>query len=100
MRISLSDISITSRLLEEMKGFGGLKVVLQLMSNDDSMEQPDPMPMPKGYGTVRSPHLLLQPGLVMLAPLVMVLTTLRGVVMVRFVSANANGTRKRRRITQ
>lgn len=38
----------TSRLPVFKKGFGGLKDVLQLMANDGSMEQPDPMPMPKG----------------------------------------------------
>lgn len=56
-----------------MKALGGLKEVLQLISNHGSIEQPDPMPMPKGYGTVKFPHWRWQPGLVILAALVMVL---------------------------
>lgn len=49
-----------------MKALGGLKEVLQLMSNhNESNEQPEPTPTPKGYGTVRFPHLLGHPGFVM-----------------------------------
>ena len=52
------------------KGFGGLNEVLQLISNPGSMEQPVPMPMPNGYGTVRFPHWLWQPGLEMVVVVV------------------------------
>lgn len=47
-----------------MKALGGLKEVLQLTSNhvEESMEQPEPTPMPNGYGTVKFPHLLWHPG--------------------------------------
>lgn len=65
----MSDRLITSTLPVPKKGFGGLKEVLQLMSKTGSMEQPDPMPMPNGYGTVRFPHWLWQPGLVMVVAL-------------------------------
>lgn len=47
--------------------------MLQLTSNHESMEQPDPTPIPNGYGTIRLPHLLWHPGLVMTLALVMVL---------------------------
>lgn len=49
--------------------------MLQLISNHfvESMEQPEPTPIPNGYGTIRLPHLLLHPGLVMTLALVMVL---------------------------
>lgn len=49
-----------------MKALGGLKEVLQLMSNHkESREQPEPTPMPNGYGTVRFPHWRWHPGFVM-----------------------------------
>lgn len=65
-------IFITSRLVVELKGLGGLNEVLQLISNQGYIEQPEPKPMPNGYGTVKSPHLLLHPGLVMLKSFVLV----------------------------
>ncbi|KAK1370363.1 hypothetical protein POM88_036455 [Heracleum sosnowskyi] len=55
---------------------GGLKKVLQLTLNhvEESREQPEPTPIPNGYGTaVKFPHLLLHPGFVMTLALVMVL---------------------------
>lgn len=48
------------------KAFGGLKDVLQVMSNHGPIEQPELVPMPNGYGTVRLPHLAGQPGSVRL----------------------------------
>lgn len=52
-----------------MKAFGGsLNEVLQLTSNHEPMEQPEPTPTPNGYGTVKFPHFLGQPGFVMVAP--------------------------------
>lgn len=71
MRTWVSDMSKTSRLPN--KGLGGLEAVLQLISNHEPMEQPDPTPMPNGYGTVRLPHLSGQPGLLTMKPLVVVL---------------------------
>ncbi|CAI9761876.1 unnamed protein product [Fraxinus pennsylvanica] len=55
-----------------MNARGGLKLVLQLTSNHSPMAQRLPMPMPNGYGTVRSPHRRWQFGMVTLAPSVMV----------------------------
>lgn len=65
-----------------MKAFGGLKEVLQLMSNHGSMEQPEPTPMPNGYGTVRFPHRRGHPGFVVTAALVMVELAVVAVVVV------------------
>lgn len=61
-RTRLSDISRISRLPLEMKGLGGVKEVLQFTSKNEANEQPDPIPMPNGYGTVKFPHWLWQPG--------------------------------------
>ena len=35
------------------------------LDNELSVEQPEPSPIPNGYGTIKLPHLLLHPGLVM-----------------------------------
>ncbi|KAL4568128.1 hypothetical protein LXL04_023730 [Taraxacum kok-saghyz] len=48
-----SEISRTGRL--SMKGFGGVKVVLQVISNHSLREQPGPIP--KGYGIEATPSL-------------------------------------------
>lgn len=40
---------------------------LQFTSNQGPMEQPEFIPMPKGYGTIKSPHLAWQPGFAELA---------------------------------
>lgn len=45
--------------------------MLQVISNEGSIEQPVPLPIPKGNGTVKLPHLLSQPGLVMVVALEM-----------------------------
>lgn len=63
MRTALSVISRISRFPEAMNGRGGVAEVSQFTSNQELIEQPDPTPMPKGYGTVRFPHLLWQFGL-------------------------------------
>lgn len=52
-------------LPEAMKGLGGSNEVLQFMSKREANEQPVPIPMPNGYGTVTLPHLLWQLGLVL-----------------------------------
>lgn len=44
--------------------------MLQVMSNQGPIEQPELDPMPKGYGTVRLPHLVGQPGIEMLLAVV------------------------------
>lgn len=81
-----------------MKGLGGFKEVLQLMSNNGSIEQPLPKPMPKGYGTVRFPHFLWHLGLVMFFPLVMVLGV--RVVLTLSEAAKDNGSHRRRKRTE
>lgn len=45
-----------------MNGVGGEEEWLQFTSNDGFMEQPELIPIPNGYGTVKFPHLLSQPG--------------------------------------
>lgn len=69
IRTVLSDISTTSRLPVPMNGRGGVKDVLQFMSNHWPIEQPEAMPMPKGYETVRLPQLDGQLGLVLVMQL-------------------------------
>lgn len=60
-------MSKISRLLSAMKGFGGSKEELQLTSNQqEDIEQPESMPIPKGYSTVMFPHLVSQSALEML----------------------------------
>lgn len=76
MRTWSFDIPITSRLLLVMKGFGGLKEVLQLMSYHGPIEQPAPIPIPNGYGMVTFPHWLGQPGFAMVVGLVIVVVEL------------------------
>lgn len=46
--------------------------MLQVISNHGPMEQPEFVPIPNGYGTVRLPHLAGQPGSVMLLIVVLV----------------------------
>ncbi|CAI9774794.1 unnamed protein product [Fraxinus pennsylvanica] len=89
---------LTSRCPSLRKGLGGLKEVLQLISNNGSMEQPVPKPMPKGYGTVRFAHLLGHLGLVMFAPFVIVVGV--RVVLTLSEAANANGRHKRSKRTE
>lgn len=47
-----------------MNAVGGKEEWLQFMSNDGFMEQPELIPIPNGYGTVKFPHLLSQSGLI------------------------------------
>lgn len=57
-----------------MKGVGVPVVLLsQLISKVGFKPQPDPKPIPKGYGTVRFPHCFGHPGFVMVAAFVIVL---------------------------
>lgn len=65
-RMVVSCISKTSSLLEPRKALGGWKDESQCMSKEGLMEQVVlRVIMPKGYGTVKSPHLVGQPGLPM-----------------------------------
>lgn len=50
-----------------MNGVGGEEEWLQFMSKDGFMEQPELIPIPNGYETVKFPHLLSQSGLTMFA---------------------------------
>lgn len=51
----------------EMNGVGGEEEWSQFTSKDGFMEQPELIPIPNGYGTVKFPHLLSQPGFTMFA---------------------------------
>ncbi|CAI9782373.1 unnamed protein product [Fraxinus pennsylvanica] len=53
---------IILRFVGPMKAFGGSKVVLQFISNHEPTEQFVPSPIPKGYGTIKSPHFDWHPG--------------------------------------
>lgn len=58
------------------KALGGLKDVLHMMLNQGPMGQLESGDtMPNGYGTVRLPHLLWQPGSVMLLRLLVLAAT-------------------------
>lgn len=50
-----------------MNGVGWEEEWLQFTSKDGFMEQPELIPIPNGYGTVKFPHLLSQPGFTMFA---------------------------------
>lgn len=64
-----------------MKGVGeSVVVVSQLISKFGFNPQPDPIPIPNGYGTVRLPHSFGHPGFVMFAPLVIVLVVVAALV--------------------
>lgn len=64
-----------------MKGVGeSVVLVSQLISKFGFNAQPDPMPIPNGYGTVRFPHCFGHPGFVMLAALVIVLVVVVALV--------------------
>lgn len=62
MLIVVSCIPRTSSLSRPRKALGGSKDELHIMWKKGLMEQVAFRPIPKGYGTVRSPHLLWQPG--------------------------------------
>lgn len=53
-------------------------LVTQLISKFEFKAQPDPKPIPKGYGTVRFPHFCGHPGFVIVAALVIVGVALGG----------------------
>lgn len=56
-------MSTISTSAEGRDSLGGSKDSSQTTSYGLSSEQPEPTPMPKGYGTVTLPHLLGQSGL-------------------------------------
>lgn len=60
-------MSTISRFPVAMKGLGGEEELSHLTSNQGPIEQPELSPMPKGYGTVKFPHLVWQPGFAVLA---------------------------------
>lgn len=62
MLILVSYIPKTSSLSKPRKALGGSKDESQIIWKKGLMERVAFRPMPKGYGTVRSPHLLWQPG--------------------------------------
>lgn len=53
-----------------IKGMGGSRDVLQLISKLGFRPQPEPSPIPNGYGTVRFPHFCGHPGFVMVVVVV------------------------------
>lgn len=70
-RISASDMSYTR--IFPMNGVGeSIVSVSQFISKFGSKAQPDPRPIPKGYGTVRFPHFFGHPGFVIITALVIV----------------------------
>ncbi|KAK4432267.1 hypothetical protein Salat_0988800 [Sesamum alatum] len=67
----ISSQPTTASLLEVEKlygveGFGGVEKLWQFTSNNGMIEQPELIPMPKGYGTVKLAHLVWQPGFAVL----------------------------------
>lgn len=63
----MSEIPAISLFVVEANAFGGDEDSLQFTSKLGPMEQPELTPIPKGYGTVRSPHLVAQLGFAVVA---------------------------------